>query len=96
MNDVNVVMSDTRPNMRNVARPHAWVFPPNPVTSGVIVGFNDKMAAKIAEVIQDCCTDENGNSLEGDEELVTFANRLMDNISMKDSRKRGRIRNPDN
>lgn len=73
----------------NLRRPHGWVFPPNPVTNGILVGMNDSMAMELVSIIRDCCTDESGRPImeapNGD--LLTFASRLEQNITMKTTRK---------
>jgi hypothetical protein len=53
--------------------------------------MNDSMAMEIVSIIRDCCTDEGGRPImeapNGD--LLTFASRLEQNITMKATRKGG-------
>lgn len=75
--------------MPNLKRAHGWVFPPSPVTNGILVGMNDAMALELVSLIRECCTDENGHPLVdgANADLITFASRLEQNITIKASRK---------
>lgn len=75
--------------MPNLKRAHGWVFPPSPVTNGILVGMNDAMALELVSLIRDCCTDDNGHPLAdgANPDLLTFASRLEQNITIKASRK---------
>lgn len=66
---------------------HGWVFPPSPVTNGIMVGMTDELAKEIISIIRDCCLDEYGKPLiEGNNpELITFASRLEQNLLIKAS-----------
>jgi hypothetical protein len=75
---------------------HGWVFPPNPVTTGLLIGITDALAAELIEIIRSDCTDESGNMIsEGSApELIQFAARLEQNLAQKAVNKtmrRGRI-----
>lgn len=77
-------------------RAHGWVFPPNPVTTGLLIGITDALAAELIEIIRSDCTDESGNMIsEGSApELMQFAARLEQNLAQKAVNKtmrRGRI-----
>jgi hypothetical protein len=71
---------------------HGWVFPPNPVTNGVLIGITDALAGELIDLIRADCTDDNGNMIaEGSApELMQFAARLEQNLAQKAMRK-GRI-----
>ena len=68
---------------------HGWVFPPSPVTKGVLVGMTDALAEEIIDLIRADCTDENGSMVvEGSApELLQFAARLEQNLAQKAMRK---------
>ena len=42
---------------------HGWVFPPNPVTTGLLIGITDALAAELIEIIRSDCTDEGGHMI---------------------------------
>lgn len=71
---------------------HGWVFPPSPVTNGVLVGMTDTLAHEIVGIIRDVCCDDNGNTvMEGSNAcLLTFAARIEQNLAQKSMRKSGR------
>ena len=95
MSHISVRSSSIRLTEENATprqRFHGWVFPPSPVTQGVLVGMNDALAEEIIGMIRDCCSDDNGNMIfdgsNGD--LLTFASRLEQNIAQKAMRKTDR------
>jgi hypothetical protein len=66
------------------------------VTTGLLIGITDALAAELIEIIRSDCTDESGNMIsEGSApELIQFAARLEQNLAQKAVNKtmrRGRI-----
>lgn len=73
--------------IRKSIKAYGWVFPPSPVTNGIMVGMTDELAREMISIIRDCCLDEYGKPLiEGNNpELITFAFRLEQNLLIKAS-----------
>lgn len=90
---VNQNTNFARSDEEDHRKAHGWVFPPSPVTRGVLVGMTDVLAEEIIEIIREDCTDEHGNMvMEGNApELMQFAARLEHNLAQKAMRKMSRV-----
>lgn len=77
------------------SRPKSFIFPQAPFAAGsIFLSVNQEMAKELIALIRDTCCDDRGGIIEDgcNEELVSFADKLQNNMDFSDFHRERRRR----